>query len=300
MYLPKGIIPALATPFNKDGSIDYESNKVYLNHLIEEGVDGLLVGGSTGEYTLLSPEERRELIQTAIKDVNGRVPVIVGTSCHRPEDTIELTRFAEDAGADAVLVLAPHYLKTSDEGIVNYFKKIAASTNIGVVIYHYPEGTGVTMNGALLKELSEVDGIVGVKSTTDFTLLSQTMEATKDSEKFTVLTGYQHTLLPALAAGGDGVICVIPGLVPKEIIRIYNLIVKENDIKSAANLNKKLIELYNYVDAAPFPGNLKAGLAALGFMSDVVRDPLAQAAPEMSKVIKSKLRELGHNIEVNV
>ncbi len=300
MYVPKGIIPAMATPFNEDGSIDFVRNKKYINHLINEGVDGLLVGGGTGEYSLLSPEERRNLISTVLEEVDGRVPVMAGTSCHRTEDTIALTKYAAEAGAKSALVLPPYYLTTSRQGIIDYFKEIAGNSNIGIVIYHYPAGTGVELDADLIYELSQIDGIVGLKNTAELTSTSQAIEATKDVPNFAVFTGYQHLLLPTLAIGGAGAICVIPGLVPKEIVKLYNLVVKENDIKAAAELNKKLIPLYNYVDAAPFPGNLKAGLEVLGWTTDTVRSPLVPASDDMKKLMREKLSELGYKVEVTI
>lgn len=300
MYVPKGILPALTTPFNEDGSIDFISNKKLINHLIESGVHGVVVGGSTGEYTLLSAEERKELIKEVIKDVNGRVPVIAGTSCHRPEDTIALTQFAADAGAQSALILTPHYLKTTREGIIDYFKEIARNSSIGIIIYHYPAGTGVEIDAELIYELSQIDGIVGIKNTTAFTTVSQSIDATKDIPNFAVLTGYQHELLPTLAIGGDGAICVIPNLLPKEIVKMYDLVVKENDVKAAAELNKKMIGIYDIVDAIPFPGNLKAGLEALGFTGSSVRSPLVPATKETQEKIREKLSELGYAVKETV
>ncbi|MEH7125853.1 MULTISPECIES: 4-hydroxy-tetrahydrodipicolinate synthase [unclassified Bacillus (in: firmicutes)] len=300
MYVPKGIIPALTTPFNEDGSIDFIRNKKLINHLIESGVHGVVVAGSTGEYTLLTTEERKELIKEVIKDVNGRVPVIAGTGCHRTEDTIALTQFAADAGAQSALILTPHYLKTTREGIVDYFKVIAANSSIGIIVYHYPGGTGVEIDAELIYELSQIDGVVGIKNTTEFDIISQSIDATKDVPNFSVLTGYQHTLLPTLAIGGHGTICVIPNLIPKEIVKMYDLIVKENDVKAAAELNKKLIGLYNIVDAIPFPGNLKAGLEVLGFTGGTVRSPLVPATTETKEKIREKLSELGYAVKETV
>lgn len=297
MYKPKGIIPALATPFNVDGSIDYDGYYKYLDHLIEEGVHGLLIGGTTGEYTLLSIEERRKMIKNVLEYVDNRVPTIVGTSCHKTEDTIELTQYASKLGADIALVLPPHYIPTTREGVINYYKEVSDNSDIGIMIYHYPDATGIELDIELIYELSQIENVVSLKNTTNFVSTSKAIEVTKDNPDFTVLTGLQDLVLPTIAAGGDGAMCVIPGLVPREILKIYDLIVKDNDVKAAAELNKQLIPLYTYVDTPPFPGNLKAGLEALGYFNRKVQSPLMQADDEMKRKISKKLEELGYKVK---
>lgn len=295
MYIPKGILPPLTTSFNEDGSINYEENKQLVNYVIESGVHGVVVGGSTGEYTLLTDEERREVITKTIEDVDGRVPVIAGTSSHRVQDTIDLTNFAAKEGAQAALILPPHYLKTTDKGIVDYFKEVAENIDIGIIVYNYPSGSGVELSPQLVYELSQIDGVVGIKNTTNFDEISRIISVTEGVEDFAVLTGYQHTLLATLALGGDGAICVIPNLIPKEIVKMYDLIVKDNNVHEAAKLNKQYIELYNYVDAIPFPGNLKAGIELIGVTSSNVRKPLKKAEPEVREAMKEILTKIGYS-----
>lgn len=296
MLLPKGIIPALVTPFKEDGSIDYENYYPYLDHLIESGVDGLLLCGSTGEYTLLSTEERKEIIKNVLAFVNNRVPVMVGANSHNPEEVINWLNYAKEQGAAWGLVLTPHYLTTSNEGIVEYYEYLASSSDLPIVIYHYPTGTGVMLDTETIVALSKIKNVVGLKNTVEFTSTSQAVAATANNDEFAVLTGYQHLLLPTLAIGGAGAICTIPGLVPKEIVEIYNA-VNNNDLKTATELNKKLIDLYNFVDEAPFPGNLKAGIAVQGWITDKVRRPLVPASEEMKGKMENKLRELGYELQ---
>ena len=295
MLLPKGIIPALVTPFKEDGSIDYESYYPYLDHLIESGVDGLLLCGSTGEYTLLSAEERREVVKNVLDFVNNRVPVMVGVNSHNPEEVVGWMNYAKSVGAAWGLVLTPHYLTTSNEGIIEYYEYLASSSDLPIVIYHYPAGTGVKLDTETIVALSKIKNVVGLKNTADLTSTSQAIEAAAN-EEFAVLTGWQHLLLPTLAIGGAGAICTIPGVVPKEIVAIYNA-VNNNDLKTATELNKKLIGLYNYVDEAPFPGNVKAGIAAQGWITDKVRRPLVPASEEMKEKMEIKLRELGYELQ---
>lgn len=300
MYLPKGIIPALATPFNNDKTINYKAYYEYLDYLIEEGVHGLLIGGTTAEYTLLNDKDRKELIKNSVDYINNRVPIVVGTSCHKTEDTITLTQYAATVGASAALILPPYYLQTTRKGIVDYYKEISNNTNISIMIYHFPNITGVTLDTNLIYELSQIENVVSLKNTTNFVSTSKAIDATKDNPEFTVLTGMQDLVLPTIAVGGDGAMCVIPGLIPKEILNIYNFITQENDIKKASMLNKELISLYTLVDSQPFPGNVKSGLEVLGRCKNIVQHPLEPGGDEAKNKIGKELKKLGYNVNLEI
>lgn len=151
MYKPTGMIPAMPTPFNEDGSINFSAYQGLINHLVDGGVHCLLAGGSTGEYSLMSLEERKSLLKAAVEYAGGRVPVMAGTSAHREEETLELTKYAAEVGADCALVVTPYYMTTSEEGMKAYYKKLAAEAGIGIVIYHYPAATNVELSLNLLR-----------------------------------------------------------------------------------------------------------------------------------------------------
>lgn len=297
MYKPFGMIPAMPTPFDEKGNIDFDAFKALIEHLIDGGVHCLLAGGSTGEYSLMSMEERKSVIKAAVDFSNGRVPVMAGTSAHRTEDTIELTKYAAEVGADCALVITPYYMQTSEEGLKNYFETIARQSNIGIVIYHYPSATNVELSPEFIAELSKIEGIVGVKNTTDQEHTCKVIGLTKDQEDFAVLTGYEHLILPTLAVGGDGATGIIPNLIPKEIVRIYDLFVKEKDIEGAIALNQKLLPLYDYVEAEPSPGPVKAGLDIIGLKGGTVRSPLVPASEELKEKMKKTLSSLGYEVK---
>ena len=296
MYKPFGMIPAMPTPFDEQGNIDFDAYKALIDHLVDGGVHCLLAGGSTGEYSLMTIEERKSVIKAAVDYSAGRVPVMAGTSAYRTEDTLELTKYAEEVGADCALVITPYYMKTSDEGLVDYFKTIAAQSNIGIVIYHYPSATGVELSPEFIAELSKVDGIVGVKNTADQEHTCKVIGLTSDQEDFAVLTGYEHLILPTLAVGGDGATGIIPNLIPKEIVKIYDLFVNEKDIDGAIQLNQKLIPLYDYVEAEPSPGPVKAGLDIIGLKGGTVRAPLVPASEELKEKMRISLSSLGYEV----
>ncbi|TYS24248.1 4-hydroxy-tetrahydrodipicolinate synthase [Bacillus subtilis] len=292
MFKPVGMIPALPTPMNEDNSIDFNGLKQIIDHVIEGGMHCLLVGGSTGEYSLMNVEERKKVIKFVCDQTNGRVPIMAGTGCHRTEDTIELTQYAAAVGAECALVINPYYMQTSRQGIIDHYKAVAENSDIGIVIYHYPEVTNVELDPELIYELSQIDGIVGIKNTADQQHTCKVIALTKDNLNFSVLTGYEHLILPTLAIGGHGAIGVVHNLAPKKIAKLYDLIVDKNDLREAIKLNQELLPLYECIEAEPVPGTVKAGLEILGLPGGKSRLPLVSASDEFKSNIKQVLTDL--------
>jgi 4-hydroxy-tetrahydrodipicolinate synthase len=289
---PYGMIAALPTPMNNNGDIDYASYEKLIEHVISGGIHGVLVGGSGGEYSLMSFEERKEIIKFVTEKVNGRVHVMAGTGCHRTTDAIQLTQYAEEVGADFALVLHPYYIPTSDEGILAYYQAIADKTNIGLVIYHYPEATGIELSPEVLAEISKLDQVVGIKNTADGIHTSKLLELVKNDETFALLNGYEDLFLPTLAIGGEGAIGIAPNLVPDKVAKIYEL-VKNNDIQQAIAINKQLLPLFNIIEEDVIPGTVKAGLKALGiFDTTTCREPLTSPSKEYEQKIAQLLESL--------
>ncbi|MEP9819820.1 4-hydroxy-tetrahydrodipicolinate synthase [Staphylococcus xylosus] len=298
MYRPIGMIPAMPTPLNEDESINFSGYEKLINHLIDGGVHCLLAGGSTGEYSMMSTEERKEVLKAAVDYADGRVPIMAGTSEHRLNETIELTKYAEEIGADCALIITPYYMQTSEEGIKNYYEQVAKATNIGIVIYHYPGATNVTLTPEFIAELSEIEGIVGVKNTTDQEHTCKAIALTKDNEGFSVLTGSEHLILPTLAVGGDGATGIIHNLVPDQIVEMYDLFKNKKDIDGALKINQRLLPLYDYVEAEPVPGPIKAGLDLIGLEGGNVRDPLVEASNELKEKMRETLNRLDYKLNI--
>lgn len=292
MFKPVGMIPAMPTPFNEEGQIDFEAYGNLIDHLIDGGVHCLLADGSTGEYSMMSQDERKSVIKKAVDHSNGRVPIMAGTGAHTTEETIELTEYASEAGADCALVITPYYMKTSEEGIKQYYKDIAEASDIGIVVYHYPAATNVELSPEFVYELSQIDGVVGVKNTTDQEHTCKVIALTKDDDDFAVLTGFEHLILPTLAVGGDGATGIVHNLAPKEIVSMYDAFTKEGDIKKAIQINQRLLPLYDHVEAEPVPGPVKAGLDLLGINGGTVRKPLVPASDDLKQKLKKALEDL--------
>src|SRR5699024_2569618 len=244
-------------------------------------------------------EERKQVIKFVCDYVAGSVSIMAGTGCHRTEDTIELTQYASSVGADCALVITQYYMQTSREGIIDFYKTVADNSDIGIVLYNYPEVTNVELDPELICELSQLDGIVGIKNTVEMQHTSKLINLTKDNPNFSVLTGYEHLILSTLAIGGAGAIGVVHNLVPEKIVSLYNLVTHQNNIQEAIHQNKNLMPLYNAIEAEPVPGTVKAGLEALGLPGGESRLPLVSASKEFREDIDKILTELEEARELN-
>ncbi|MDH5139330.1 4-hydroxy-tetrahydrodipicolinate synthase [Staphylococcus cohnii] len=293
MYEPYGMIAALPTPMLENGDIDFESFEKLIEHVIAGGIHGVLVGGSTGEYSLMTFEERKKILAFVTSQVNKRVQVMAGTGCHRTVDTIELTKYAEHVGADSALVINPYYMVTSDEGILNHYKAVAKNADIGIVIYHYPDATGVELSPELIHEISQIEGVIGIKNTADGIHTSKLLNLVKDNTDFALLNGFEDLFLPSLSIGANGAIGLVHNLVPDKIAKLYEL-VQENNVKEAAELNKKLLPLFNLLEEETVPGTVKAGLKALGISGTACRLPLQPASESFEKKMTQLLNEISN------
>jgi 4-hydroxy-tetrahydrodipicolinate synthase len=295
---PKGIYVPVITTFNDDESIDFASYKKVIDFVIENGVHGLLIGGTTGEYHVMSAEERKSLIKAACEYAAGRVPVMAGVGCFTAKDTIELANFAAECGAEYGLVLPPYYHHTTDAGIVDFYKEIAANSKVGIVIYNYPGATNVEMPPEMIYELSQEENIVSVKESADFGHLCQVLTLTSDVDNFTVFTGEEHFILPTFSVGGQGAFGILINLLPKEIVKIYELAMA-GDLKAATELNSKIRGIYGLmeVEGNPYPGPVKAGMDMIGMKGGKVRKPLTQPTDDLKAKMKEQLIKLGYSVK---
>ena len=191
----KGLYVPLVTPFNADESIDFDGYKKVIDYVIENGMDGVLVGGTTGEYHMMSVEERKELIKKGCEIVAGRVPVVAGTGMPTAKATREMNDFAAECGAKYGLVLPPYYHQTTEEGIYEFYKEVAENTKVGIIVYYTPDSTNVVMSPQLLKRIAELDGIAAVKETVDETHTSNTYMATLGIPDFTIMEANEPLLI---------------------------------------------------------------------------------------------------------
>lgn len=269
----RGVGVALVTPFRDDGEVDLEAFGRHVEFQIDGGTDYLVPCGSTGEAATLTSDEQRRVVAEAVEVSGGRVPVMAGAGAMSTADTVRQACAAREAGADAILAGTPPYMRPPAEGLYAHFRAVAEEGGLPTVVYNVPSRTAANLEPELLLRLAEVENVVGVKEASGE--LSQVGTLLRDRpEGFLVISGDDELTFPILSMGGDGVISVVANEVPERFGRMVHLAL-EGRYEEARELHFRLLELVraNFVATNPIP--VKAGLAALGRMSDRVRPPLA-------------------------
>ena len=287
----KGSLVALITPMNQDGSINYEQLHDLIDWHIENGTDGIVAVGTTGESATLPVEEHLAVIEATVKHVNKRIPVIAGTGANNTVEAIALSQAAEQAGADYTLSVVPYYNKPSQEGIYQHFKAIAEATSIPMVIYNVPGRTVVSMSNDTILRLAEIPNIVGVKEASG-NIGSNIELINSVPEGFAVFSGDDPTGLPFMLCGGHGVVTVAANVAPKLFADMCRAAL-EGDIATARRLNEQLTPIYNTMFCEPSPAAPKWGLSLLGKCEPHVRLPLVALTEAGQAKVRAALEKSG-------
>ena len=280
----KGSIPAVITPFFEN-NVDYDSLTKILNHLIDNGSNGLVPCGTTGESLTLSHNEHKKIIEETIRVADKRVPVIAGTGSNNTLEALEYTNHAENSGADAALIVTPYYNKPTQSGLYKHFKIIAEKTNIPIIIYNIPGRSVVDMNIETMIELSKIKNIIGVKDATN-DLFRPLLTRKKMQNDFCYLSGEDGTALAYLAQGGHGCISVTANVAPKLCSEMHSAW-RNSNIPKAQEINLKLSSLHNVLFIESSPGPVKYAASLLGLCKSETRLPLV----EISEVTKNNVTE---------
>ncbi len=278
----KGAITALVTPF-KNGKIDKEAYRNLIEWQIEQGIDGVVPVGTTGESATLSHEEHREVVKICVETVKGRVPVIAGAGSNSTQEALGLVEFAKEVGADAALLVTPYYNKPTQEGLYQHYKYIAEKTGFPIVLYNVPGRTSVNLLPQTVARLAEIENIVAIKEATgSLKQISEVIELCGD--KITVLSGDDFTAFPTLAVGGMGVISVVSNIVPQDVAGMCRAYF-EGNIKAAKELHYKLFPLAKamFLETNPIP--VKTALSLMGKINLELRLPLCKMSdPNLAKL----------------
>ena len=269
------VITAMVTPFNENREIDYDKVEELAKHLANNGSDGILVAGTTGESPTLTHEEELELLSTVKRAVNGKSKVIMGAGSNSTKTAVEMTKRVEKEGADAVLTVVPYYNKPSQAGMIAHFSAIAESTDLPIILYNIPGRTGVNMAVETVKTLAETyPNIVALKqSFPDMDVITELKNACP--EDFTIYSGDDSLTLPMLSLGAEGVISVASHLWGNEIkSMIHNF--KACQLHAAKNMHLKLYPIFKKIFMAPNPVPIKAALKKAGIIEEYVRLPLVE------------------------
>ena len=282
------IVTAMVTPFNQQEEVDYPATQNLIEHLIANGTDAVVVGGTTGESATLSTSEKIALFKYVVQVVDGRIPVIAGSGTNNTRESIELTREAELAGADAAMIVAPYYNRPSQEGLYQHFKTIADSTKLPIMVYNIPGRTAVNMEvDTIVRLANEVENIVCVKEASgDLDAMAKIIERTE--EEFTLYSGDDNLTLPVLSIGGVGIVSVSAHVVGLEMQNMINAF-KAGNVKEAAAIHRSLLPTFKAVFSAPSPTPVKAILNMNGVETGGVRLPLVPLTEEEIQALKKEI-----------
>lgn len=281
----KGAIVAIVTPF-KDGEIDEPALRDLIEFQIENGTDGIVPCGTTGESATLSHEEHDRVIEITIDAVGKRVPVIAGTGSNSTAEAMRLTKHAHEAGADGALVVCPYYNRPTQEGLYQHFKALAESVPIPIIAYNIPSRTGVNLLPETAARLSKIENIVGIKEASgSLKQMNDVIRLCDDG--FSVLSGDDFFTLPLLALGGQGIISVVSNVAPADVAGLVDAFAA-GDFPKARRLHDKMVPLIDALFIETNPTPVKAALALMGKMEDQVRLPLCR----LTEASQNKLHQV--------
>jgi 4-hydroxy-tetrahydrodipicolinate synthase len=285
----RGSIVPIITPF-KNGAVDYDGLTKLINWQIENGSHGISVTGTTGEPTSLTFDERQQVIKAAKEAVNKRVPFVPGTGSTNHAETIELSKYAQSIGADAILVITPYYNRPSQNGLFLHFDAVAKSVDLPVILYNIPGRSAVNLEVDTVARLREANkNIIGVKeSNKDFEHINRLIQ--KMGRDFLVYSGIELLCYPILAIGGAGYVSATGNLMPKEVASLYDLVVA-NKWKEAQDLHYYMMTLNDAIFMEINPVPVKAALGMMGKISPEVRLPLSPLSDTNREKLKKILQD---------
>jgi 2-dehydro-3-deoxy-D-pentonate aldolase len=290
-----GLMPAMVTPFDERGELDLAATEAVIERFIEAGVSGISPLGSTGEASHLTSDERKRFAEEVVRIAAGRVPIVIGVGFSGTRETEELARHAQEAGADAVLVVSPFYWKVGVEALFRHFATVAEAVDIPVVIYNLPMLTGIDLSPSLVARIAaECPNAVGLKDTvTEYNHVVGVLQKVKPVRPdFSVLCGWEDLILPSLLAGADGSICAFANVAPELFVNLVEA-AQSGDLTRAAELHRRVLTLVTLgVHSDPAMGAIKVAMNKLGVpISPAVRGPALPATDE--EAIEAVLDDVG-------
>lgn len=282
----KGVGTAIATPFDEYDNINFDEFKRLVEFQIENGVNAIIVCGTTGEASTMSQEEKQELIKYCVKVVNKRIPVIAGIGSNNTKAVVENEKFAQRVGVDGLLAVTPYYNKTTQDGLIAHYKLIAENTDLPIILYNVPSRTGVNILPETYFELSKIKNIVATKEANgDVSSIIKTKYLCGDN--LNIYSGNDDQILPVLSVGGIGVISVLSNIFPKYTSNMINNYFN-NNTQTATKMQIEAIKLINLLFKEVNPIPVKAALNIMGFNFGKPRMPLI----ECSEKLKNELKEI--------
>ena len=289
----RGMATAMVTPMNA-GGIDYEAMGRFIDWQIENGINALVVMGTTGENATIEPEDQTKVIRYTVERVAGRIPVIAGTGTNNTEHVLRNTREACGAGADAVLVVTPYYNKATQNGLIKHFYTVADASSVPVIAYNVPSRTGVNILPKTAAALAEHPNIVGIKEASGN--MAQMVEmAALCADRLDIYSGEDALTVPMMAMGAKGTISVLSNVVPRESVAMTDACIA-GDFQTAADWQCRLLPLINALFSEVNPIPAKAAVSAMGFGEDFLRLPLTPMEEPARQKLYAEMRKLGVSV----
>ena len=292
----EGTAVAMVTPMHEDGTIDEEGYRQNINWLIDNDVDGLVAVGTTGESATLTHEEHRKVLDIMIDEVDGRVTTIAGTGSNATTEALDLTKYADDAGADMALLITPYYNKPQQHGVIAHYTKIANEVDIDLIPYNVPSRTSLDMAPATIVELAKIDNIVALKeASSDVDKVSKTMKLLRDEgleDDIVILSGSDELTLPLMSIGARGVVSASANIDPRTMVQMVNCILDGN-YDQALELHYKQYDLIKalFIETSPAPA--KEALKMMGMPAGPLRLPLVPMLEENRAILRKALEDAG-------
>lgn len=286
----EGVIPAIITPFKEDGELDEEGLRGNIEYFCEAGVSGIVPCGTTGESATLTFEEHKKVVEVAVD--SSKVKVVAGTGSNNTREAVELTKHAEDAGADAALLITPYYNKPNDRGMIAHFSTVAENCDLPLILYNVPSRTSINLKPEVVAELAKIENIVGIKEASgSLSQISSIIELTKDDDFF-VFSGDDGLTLPIMSLGGKGVISVVADVAPRKMVTMVDAMLK-GDLETARKMHYTLSPLARdlFIETNPIP--VKAATGMIGLAAGPLRLPLAPMSEKNEKKLKETVNLLG-------
>ena len=287
----RGAATAMITPMREDGSVDYEAMGRLIDWQIEQGIDALLIAGTSGEGSTLSDEEHREVLQFSVNQARGRVSMIAGTGSNDTAYACDLTKYACQIGYDACLVVTPYYNKTTQRGLIRMYKTIADASTKPLILYNVPSRTGISLAPATVAELSSYPHIDAIKEASG-NISAIADIAASVTEGFTIYSGNDDQIIPILSLGGQGVISVLSNLLPKETSAMVHAYL-EGNIEQARTMQLQYLPLIHALFCETNPIPVKAAMALMGYGTNTLRLPLVTMETEHENQLRARMQEVG-------
>ena len=287
----RGTGTAMITPFDEDMNVDYQALKKFTRFQVDEGINALIVLGTTGEAPTINEDERNKIIETVVNEVDGKISVIVGTGTNDTQKVVALNTSAEKLKVDGLLIVNPYYNKGTQQSLVEHYKYISERTTLPILLYNVPSRTGMNILPETAVRISEqCKNVIGIKEASgNISQIGKLFALRKPG--FHVYSGNDDQTLPIMAFGGSGVVSVFSNVFPRHMTELTGSLIK-GDLDKARALNKKYLKFMNALFTETSPTPIKYAVSLLGYCKNILRLPLTKASPDTEQLIKAEVEKL--------